>query len=188
MIRALLLAALLVLQQASQQTSRPTEPSDPMPPPNMDYFLGSWSFDWNIPESPLGPGGKMKGTETYRKVSGGSSYESDIEGEGPAGPLKGRALTSYKEADRAVTRSESGLFGVSVVKTGPIGGDLGGYYTIHWESAPIKKSGKVIKLKGKTLMLSPAHYKVQVEISVDGGPFTSLGNAWFRKVDATPPK
>ena len=186
MIRALLFLALSIFQQTSQQPSRPTEPSDPMPPPNMDYFLGTWAFDWNMPESPLGPGGKMKGTEMYKKTPG--SYESNIEGEGPAGPFKGQATMTYKEAERIVTRSEGGLFGVTIVKTGPIGGDLGGYYTIHWESAPIKKSGKSIKLKGKTLMLSPAHYRVQVEISVDGGPFTSLGSAWFRKVDPTPVK
>ena len=186
MIRALFFLALLFFQQPSQQPSRATDPTDPMPPPNMDYFIGKWSFDWNVPESPLGPGGKMKGTEMYKKIAG--SYESDIEGEGPEGPFRGRAVMTYKEAERVVTRSEGGLFGVSVVKTGPIGGDLGGYYTIHWESAPIKKSGKSIKLKGKTLMLSPAHYKVQVEISVDGGPFTNLGNAWFRKIDVTPAK
>ena len=179
MIRALFLVLLLF-----QQGSRPTQPGDPMPPPNMDYFLGTWSFDWNVPESPLGPGGKIKGTETYEKIRG--SYESDIVGEGPAGPFKGRAQTTYNEKEKTVNRVEGGLFGVSVVKTGPIGGDLGGYYTIYWESAPIKKSGKVVKLKGKTLMLSPAHYKVQVEISVDGGPFTSLGNAWFQKTDAKP--
>jgi hypothetical protein len=179
MVNALFLVLLLF-----QQGSRPTEPSDPMPPPNMDYFLGMWSFDWNVPESPLGSGGKVRGTETYKKKL--SSYESEIEGEGPDGPFKGRAVTSYNEGEKVVNRTESALFGISVVKTGPIGGDLGGYYTIYWESAPIKKSGKVVKLKGKTLMLSPAHYKVQVEISVDGGPYTSLGNAWFRKTDAKP--
>jgi hypothetical protein len=150
----------------------------------MDYFLGTWSFDWNVPESVLGPGGKVKGTEIYTKKL--SSYQSDIEGESPAGPFKGRALTSYDEARKSVERVETGLFGISITKKGPIGGDLGGYYTIYWESAPLQKSGKVVKLKGKTLMLSPAHYKVQVEISVDGGPYTSLGNAWFRKADAKP--
>ncbi|MFY9611616.1 MAG: hypothetical protein WAU45_23760, partial [Blastocatellia bacterium] len=72
-------------------------------------------------------------------------------------------------------------------KSGTIGGDLGGYYTIYWESAPIKKNGHTIKLKGKTLMLSPANYRLQVEISVDGGSYTSLGNPWFRKTEAKSP-
>ena len=148
----------------------------------MDYFLGTWSFDWNVPESPLGPAGKIKGRETYRKTADGS-YESEITGEGPEGAFKGRATTAYDERKRIVTRSETGLFGVSIMKTGPIGGDLGGYYTIFWETAPIKKDGKTIRLKGKTLMLSPANYRLQVQISVDGGPYTNFGNPWFRKTE-----
>ncbi|HEY7543565.1 MAG TPA: hypothetical protein VID27_01720 [Blastocatellia bacterium] len=178
MIVALILALVL-----SQQPARPTEPADPMPPPNMDYFLGEWTFEWNVPESPLGPAGKIKGKERYRKTQG-SVYESEIEGEGPAGAFKGRATTTYYEKDKIVIRSESGPFGVTLTKTGTIGGDLGGYYTIYWESAPIKKNDMLIKLKGKTQMLSPAHYRLQVQISIDGGPYTNFGNPWFQKVDA----
>jgi hypothetical protein len=182
MISALILF-LFLYQQPTQQPSRPTEPTDPMPPPNMDYFVGTWTFDWNVPESPLGPAGKIKGKETYKK-SGAATYESEIEGDGPAGAFKGRATTVYNEKEKQVTRIETGIFGnVQLKKAGPIGGDLGGYYTIFWETEPIKKDGKTIKLKGKTLMLSPANYRVQVQISVDGGPYTNFGNPWFRKTD-----
>ena len=182
MSRVLLFALLLSFQLSAQQPSRPTEPTDPMPPPNLDYFVGAWSFEWNVPESPLGPAGKIKGTETYKKVSG-NTWESLIEGEGPAGAFKGRAKVVYNEKEKLVTRTESGLFGLSLTKTGPIGGDLGGYYTIFWESAPVRKDGRTIKLKGKTLMLSPASYRLQMQISVDGGPYTSFGNPWFRKAE-----
>jgi hypothetical protein len=168
-------------QQSAQQPSRPTEPTDPMPPPDMDYFVGAWSFEWNVPESPLGPAGKIQGTEVYKKVANSTAYESTIEGEGPEGPFKGHATTSYNAKEKLVTRSETGLFGVSLTKSGPVGGDLGGYYTIFWETVPIKKQGKTIKLKGKTLMLSPANYRLQVQISVDGGPYTNFGNPWFHK-------
>jgi len=185
MIRTLILA-LLLFQQQPQPPSRPTDPSDPMPPPNMDYFLGAWTFEWNVPESPLGPAGKYKGKETYKKLASGATYESEIEGEGPLGAFKGRATTTYNEKEKLVTRSETGMFGVSFVKSGPIGGDLGGYYTIFWETQPIKKSSKTVKLKGKTLMLSPANYRLQVQISVDGGPYTNFGNPWFRKTEGKP--
>jgi len=182
MISALILL-LFLFQQPSQQPSRPTEPTDPMPPPNMDYFVGTWTFDWNVPESPLGLAGKIKGKETYKKA-GAAIYESEIEGDGPAGVFKGHATLVYNEKDRQVTRTETGIFGnVQLKKTGPIGGDLGGYYTIFWETDPIKKDGKTIKLKGKTLMLSPANYRLQVQISVDGGPYTNFGNPWFRKAE-----
>ncbi|HJQ22264.1 MAG TPA: hypothetical protein VKA60_00020 [Blastocatellia bacterium] len=168
-------------QPSAQQPSRPTQPTDPMPPPDMDYFVGAWSFEWNVPESPLGPAGKFRGTEVYKKVANRTAYESVIEGEGPEGTFKGHATTSYNAKEKLVTRLETGMFGVSLTKSGPIGGDLGGYYTIFWETAPIKKQGKTIKLKGKTLMLSPANYRMQVQISVDGGPYTNFGNPWFHK-------
>ena len=182
MIQVLFLIALLF----AQQPSRPTQPTDPMPPPNLDYFLGSWSFDWNVPESPLGPAGKLKGTETFKKILSGQRYESEIQGEGPEGPFQGRAITSYDDKEKVVTRYEIFSYGLTAFKSGSIGGDLGGYYTIYWESASFMKNGKSIKLKGKTQMLSPAHYRLFVDISVDGGPYTSLGNSWFRKVDAKP--
>ena len=183
MIQALILA-LLIFQQPAQQPSRPTEPTDPMPPPNLDYFVGEWTFEWNVPESPLGPAGKLKGTETCKKMSA-NTYESVIKGEGPAGALRAWVTTVYNEKEKLVTRTESGLFGagVTLTRTGPIGGDLGGYYTIFWETQPIKKDGKTVKLKGKTQMLSPAHYRLQVQISVDGGPYTNFGNPWFRKAE-----
>ena len=174
----------LAIQQAPPQAPRATNPDDPMPPPNLDYFLGSWSFEWNVPESPLGPAGKFKGIETYSKGKDSSSYESVVEGEGPQGAFKGRSLMVYREKEKQVTRTETGMFGVSQTKTGPIGGDLGGYYTIFWETAPIKKEGKTVKLKGKTLMLSPANYRLQVQISVDDGPYTNFGSPWFRKAEA----
>src|SRR5262245_17498058 len=82
--------------QTTQQGSRPTSENDPMPPPKIDYFVGSWSFEWNVPESPLSPAGKFKGTETYKKTTAGT-YESEIVGEGPSGALKGRATTIYNE-------------------------------------------------------------------------------------------
>jgi hypothetical protein len=179
MIHVLLLV-LLLWQQPAQ---RPTEPTDPMPPVNMDYFLGAWTFDWNVPESPLGPAGKFKGKETYKKIGDGK-YESVIEGDSPLGAFTGHATMSYSEKEKQVTRKENGFFGVTQNKTGPVGGDLGGYYTIFWETEPIKKNGKTVKLKGKTLMLSPAHYRLQVQISVDGGPYTNFGNPWFRKAEA----
>src|SRR5215471_11946892 len=97
MVIRILIFALLVFQpifqssaqQPAQQPSRPTQPTDPMPPPDMDYFLGAWAFEWNVPESPLGPAGKIKGTEIYKKMPNSASYESEIEGEGPQGAFKG---------------------------------------------------------------------------------------------------
>src|ERR1043165_5183660 len=109
-----------LVQQTAPPAPRATNPDDPMPPPNMDYFLGSWSFEWNVPESPLGPAGKIKGTETYKKAAKGAAYESEIAGEGPLGAFKGLATTTYNEKDKLVNRSETGIFGVALTKKGSI--------------------------------------------------------------------
>jgi len=37
-------------------------------------------------------------------------------------------------------------------------------------------------------MLSPANYRLQMQISVDGGPYTNFGNPWFRRVESNPPE
>lgn len=182
----LLIQATAQLQgpQQGQQPSRPTSPDDPMPPPDMKYFIGSWSFDWNVPESPLGPAGKIRGTETCRKGKGEGVFECALEGAGPLGDFKGGAVITYFEKERKVSMTDDVLFGTKVSMSGPIGGDLGGYYTIFWESEPIRKGGKTIILKGRTMMLSPANYRLQMRISVDGGPFTNYGNPWFTRREA----
>src|SRR5262249_44618766 len=180
MILSLLLS--LVLWQQSSNPAKPVE----TPPPDMDYFLGTWSFEWNIPDSPLGPGGKIKGTETYRKIMSGAAYESQTEGEGPQGRLQMRAITSYDKARKQVARYEIYGDGTSVLKTGPIGGDLGGEYTVYLEATPINKEGHVIKLKSKKLMRSPASHRGELQVSADGGPPPSPGNPWFPKPNTAP--
>jgi hypothetical protein len=166
----------------------PSKPNQTTPPPDMDYFLGTWSFEWNVPDSALGPGGKIKGTETYSKILNGAAYESHQQGEGPQGRLQMQAITSYDKNQKLVSRYEIYSNGMSILKTGPIGGDLGGYYTIYWEATPINKDAHVVKMKGKTLMRSPASYRLEVQISTDGGPYVSFGNPWFEKQDPNPSK
>ena len=42
---------------------RPTEGTDQVPLFDFDtYFLGKWTFEWSMPESPLGPAGPYSGT------------------------------------------------------------------------------------------------------------------------------
>lgn len=161
---------------------RPTNKNDPMPIINFEeYFVGTWSFEWDVPESPLGPAGQIRGTEVYRPGLEGRFYESEIEGADPQGPFKGRATIIYHPTNKFVARYETDTRGLALFRAGPIGGDLGGYYTIYYESAPFVHSGRVVRMKTTTLLLSPVHFKVRAQISVDGGPFVSYGNPWWRK-------
>ena len=160
---------------------RPTDGNDTVPLFDFDaYFLGKWTFEWSMPESPLGPAGPYSGTTTVSKVDG-RFYEAVTEGEGPSGNFKVRELIAYHKENKVLARQVTDSRGFSYMQLGPVGGDLGGIYNIHFDSAPFTVNGKTVRLKHAMHLLSPLNYRVASSISVDGGPFTNLGTPWWRK-------
>jgi hypothetical protein len=160
---------------------RPTETGDTVPLFDFDtYFLGKWNFEWSMPESPLGPAGPYSGTTTFTKLDG-RFYEAISEGEGPAGPYKVREVIAYHRENKTLARTVTDSRGFSYFQFGPVGGDLGGIYNIHFESAPFTVNGKTVRLRHSLHLLSPLNYRLATAISVDGGPFTNLGTPWWRK-------
>jgi len=120
------------------------------------------------------------GTTTFTKLDG-RFYEANSEGEGPNGAFKVREVIAYHREHRTLARQVSDSRGFGFFQFGPIGGDLGGIYNVHYESAPFTYGGKTIRLKNVVRLMSPLAYRVATSISVDGGPFTNLGNPWWRK-------
>lgn len=191
-MRTLLLGFLLiasVVPAAAQQVpkgqmpilGRPTEGTDKVPLFDFDtYFLGKWTFEWSMPESPLGPAGPYSGTTVVSKLDG-RFYEAITEGEGPAGTFKVREVIAFHQENKTLAREVTDSRGFSYLQFGPVGGDLGGIYNIHFESAPFTVNGKSVRLRNEMRLLSPLNYRVASSISVDGGPFTNLGTPWWRK-------
>jgi hypothetical protein len=160
---------------------RPTQSDDQVPLLDFDaYFLGKWNFEWSMPETALGPAGDFTGTTTYTKAKDGT-YEAITEGQGPAGPFTVRESITYEREKKTVSRQITDSRGYGRTESGPVGGDLGGIYNLHFESTPFTVGGKTIRLKQTLRLLSPLAYRVATSISVDGGPFTNLGNPWWRK-------
>ena len=139
---------------------RPTETGDPVPLFDFDtYFLGKWSFEWSMPESPLGPAGPYSGTTTVSKLDG-RFYEAVSEGEGPAGPFKVREIIAYHRENKTLARTVTDSRGFSYFQFGPVGGDLGGIYNIHFESAPFTVNGKAVRLRHSLHLQSPLNYRM----------------------------
>ncbi len=160
---------------------RPTEGTDTVPLFDFDtYFLGKWTFEWSMPESPLGPAGPYSGTTSISRVDG-RFYEAVTEGEGPSGPFKARELIAYHKDNKVLARQVTDSRGFSYMQFGPVGGDLGGIYNIHFDSAPFAVNGTSVRIRHVLHLLSPLNYRVASAISVDGGPYTNLGTPWFRK-------
>jgi hypothetical protein len=160
---------------------RQTRKDDPVPPLDYDqYFPGAWTFEWRVPESPLGSAGTITGTEVFSGGTGGA-YESVTEASGPDGDYTVRSSITYDQAARLFTRRDQDSRGFDVAWRGAIGGDLGGFYTIHYESEPFTHKGHTIRLKMITRLVSPLNYKVQAQIAVDGAEYVAFGNPWWQK-------
>jgi Protein of unknown function (DUF1579) len=160
---------------------RPTESTDKVPLFDFDtYFVGKWTFEWNMPESPLGPAGPYSGTTVVTKIDA-TFFEAVTEGEGPNGPFKVRETLAYNKDNKTLARTVTDSRGFSYLQFGPVGGDLGGIYNIHFDSAPFMANGKAVRVRNVMHLLSPLNYRVASSISVDGGPFTNLGTPWWKK-------
>ncbi|MGH9384543.1 MAG: DUF1579 family protein [Vicinamibacterales bacterium] len=160
---------------------RPTEGSDVVPTLDFDeYFLGKWTFEWTTPDSPIGPGGDVTGTTIVTKLDG-RFYEAVTQGQGPKGPFKARELWAYHRENKTVARYVTDSRGFNYLQFGPIGGDLGGIYNVHFDSAPFTANGKSVRFRSIIRLLSPLNYRVAMSLSVDGGPYTNLGHPWWRK-------
>ena len=163
------------------ELGRPTEKSDEVPVFDYEqYFPGQWHFEWRVPESPLGPGGTLTGTETFAGGEG-DFFTSRTEVDGPAGSFTIDSVIAYQAENRTFARWERDSRGFEMLHAGPIGGDLGGFYTIHYETAPFTVGGQQVKLRYRTRLVSPVNYKIEARISVDGGPFLNFGSGWFQK-------
>ena len=161
---------------------RPTEAGDDIPLFDYEsYFPGTWEFEWRVPESPFGDGGLIEGTEVFSVGEDGRYYRSRIEARGPDGPFFSDSRIVYLSEQKAFARYEADSRGFELFKVGRIGGDLGGFYTIHYETPPFDVGGNEVQLRMVTRLVSPVNFRVESRISVDDGPFMNFGTAWWTK-------
>jgi hypothetical protein len=165
---------------------RPLTDADKLPPFSMDYFVGRWSFEWDVPDGVLGSAGTIAGSETFKKVADGY-YVSEIQATGPDGPLTGHSTQTWGADGKFAARYETTKNGIATLMAGRIGAE-GQQYAIYYESAPFTLNGKTIRLKKTITLTSPASFRVNTRISVEGGPYENYGNPWFRKDVTSLPK
>lgn len=161
---------------------RPTKHDDEQPLLDADaYFLGGpWTFEWDVPESPLGSAGRITGTTTYKSL-GGKFYEALTEADGPDGTFTIKETIAYHKDYKAFSRHVVDSRGFSYDQIAHVGADLGGFYNILWESAPFTVKGQTVRLKHTMRLNAPLAYRVGTTIAVDGDEFVNYGNPWWRK-------
>ena len=160
---------------------RPTKNDDQLPLFDFDaYFPGTWTFEWDVPEGPLGPAGRLEGTTVY-KATGAGTYQAITDATGPSGKFTITEVIRYDKAQKTLTRDVTDSRGFKYSQKGTIGGDLGGFYNIYFESEPFKVGRESVVVKHGLRLTSPMNYRLAATVSVDGGPFRNYGTPWFRK-------
>jgi hypothetical protein len=149
---------------------------------NPDYFIGRWTFEWNVPDFGLASAGLVTGTYTIKRLEG-CFYDGTMEVEGPDGKYTGTVLLAYDPRKSYLTWYESDSRGFSLLKVGPVGGDPGGYFTYSWETPPVTVKGHTFRFAGTTLMSARGSFRYRPSISLDGIEWVSYGNPWFTKVE-----
>ncbi len=166
--------------------NRPTTKDDPLWIFDPEYFVGTWTLDWVGPETPIS--NEVTGTLTIAHVEG-CEYEGTLQAKSATGPFRAKIQILSDPARQWLTWVETDSRGFTVLRSGLIGGDLGGFFTHFWDRSPLitLKGGKKIRLAGNTYIVSPGAFQLRSQISVDGGPYTSMGILWFRKEFASAP-
>jgi len=194
MMRLLVLLLVgLPLSGAAQQPRPPEQRSDDpdyrrpssgsIPPFRLDYFAGTWTFDWDVPDSIFGEGGTITGTETFTCSADGKSCDSILKGTTPSGSFTQTARLMYDENAHTLTRVEKDSRGFEVRYAGQLSSDQG-FHQISYTSSPFRYQGKSVQLKTSASLTAPGACRVRFQLSVDDGPFESFGNPWWRKTSA----
>ena len=170
----------LDLIEARRALTRTTLNNDAPAPFNPDYLVGRWSFEYEMPESALGPAGQISGVETIQYVDG-CRYEGATQAKGPGGAFTIKSTIVYDPSAHYLVVVERDSRGFEVIKHGRVGGDSGGYFTHHWVAAPFLVKGKKVRLKGTTFMSSPVSSRVRTELAEGDAPFVSLGTVWMQR-------
>ena len=171
----------LDLIEARRTLTRTTLNDDQEAPFNPDYLVGRWKFEYDVPASAFGPEGAISGTQTIQ-FSGGCLYESNFQAKGPGGPYTVKSTMIYDPSAHYMVILDHDSRGFEVLKSGKVGGDGGGgFYTLHWEAAPLTVKGKKVKLKGTMFMSSPVNYRERTEISEGEDPYVNLGTVWMQR-------
>jgi hypothetical protein len=170
----------------TQDLGRPTKNDDQVPTFDFDaYFLGTWTFEWDVPEGPLGPAGRLEGTTVYTSLGGGA-YQAITDASGPAGKFTIKEVIRYQKEQKTLTRDVTDSRGFSYSQKGTIGGDLGGFFNIYFESGPFTAGGESVRMKHGLRLTSPLSYRLSASVSIENGPFSNYGTPWWRKMAPAP--
>ena len=152
-------------------------PPQPQQPQSLQYFIGSWHFEWTGRESPVSVGPRT-GTVTFTRTDDSNVLDMRTEGQTDAGSTyKESGTAAWDDAQKTLTFREQLSNGVEIVSAG----DWSSPLSIRSGSQPVRAGNETIRVRRTYLIISAQSFTLAEEVSVDGGSFQRLGNATFSK-------
>ena len=165
------------------ERARRADVPQPQIEPRIDYFSGSWRFEYIGGEFPPLSVGTREGTVSFEPLPAGpfvrGRAESDLYGE----PYEETWTIGFDETTRAVVWQEERPDGSTLTALGNWTSPI----AITFLTAPMEADGAVHVLRRVVRTTSDTAFAVVDEFSVDDGPFRRLGDGSYLRIgDAGP--
>ena len=159
------------------QRGRRVSPPQPQQQQGVEYFVGTWSFEWLGRESPISAGPRM-GTATFTRQGTSNVLNFTVEGKTDAGgAFKDTGTFDWDPAKKTMTIKERLAAGADVTGVGSWNSPL----SIMFEAQPIQVKGQSLRLRRTYSILSAVSFEVMEEMSTSGGRWERLGNGEYIK-------
>jgi hypothetical protein len=95
--------AVLLAHAAAVFAQKPEMPKPGPEHQRLGAFVGTWTFEGEMKPGPMGPGGKLTGTDRIDWVPGNFFVQRLYEGKSPMGEMKGLEIMGYDAAKKVYT-------------------------------------------------------------------------------------
>jgi hypothetical protein len=136
----------------------------------LGYFVGRWTTDGEMKPGPMGPGGKIRATDTCEWFQGGFAVVCRSEGTMPSGPSRSLGILGYNPEEKVYTYYgiDNTAMNMASVPKGTVQGDTWTYIDQGTMGGQEWKSRVVIK------QLSPTEYTFRMEMQGPDGKWIPM--------------
>lgn len=136
----------------------------------LGYFVGTWSSEATMAESPFGPAGKFVSKDVCDWFDGKFAVVCRTEGSSPAGPVKGIGIMGYSADAKVYTYYGIDSTGMTMLSLprGTIDGDVWTY------DDEMEMGGKKIRNRYVMKIVSPTSYTFRWEVQGEDGAWSVL--------------
>ena len=168
----------LVVSVSSAQSVAAQAPKPGPEHARLGYFVGKWTSEGEMKPGPMGPGGKMKSSDTCEWFEGKFSVICRYEGSGPMGPSKSIGILGYSSEEKVYTYYgvDNTNMTMGSVPKGTVRGDT---WTYTDEST---MGGQKVKSRVTLKELSPTKYTFRMEMQGPDGKWAPVMKSRNTKV------